>query len=95
MIQPDTVYERVQFQFEDDLFDTVPDLITFYVGSGKPISSLSGAKIKSPKNRLYPLSFYASKYSNLFPVSNSSLSSHMSRSTSECMRYNSSISSYR
>ncbi|KAI5744101.1 hypothetical protein M8J77_025711 [Diaphorina citri] len=95
VIQPDTVYERVQFQFEDDLFDTVPDLITFYVGSGKPISSLSGAKIKSPKNRLYPLSFYASKYSNLFPVSNSSLSSHMSRSTSECMRYNSSISSYR
>uniref|UniRef100_A0A8D9A9M9 Breast cancer anti-estrogen resistance protein 3 homolog n=3 Tax=Cacopsylla melanoneura TaxID=428564 RepID=A0A8D9A9M9_9HEMI len=99
VIQPDTVYERVQFQFEDDLFDTVPDLITFYVGSGKHISSLSGAKIKSPKNRLYPLSFYASKYAHLYPLSTSNLSSplssHMSRSTSECMRYNSSISSYR
>nr|CAD7431702.1 unnamed protein product [Timema monikensis] len=59
---PDTVYERVQYQFEDDAYDTVPDLITFYVGSGKPISSASGARIQTPKNRLYPLSFYASKY---------------------------------
>lgn len=90
VIQADTVYERVQFQFEDDLFDTVPDLITFYVGSGKPISSLSGAKIKSPKNRLYPLSFYATKYASHYAPSNCStppLSAHMSRSTSECMRY--------
>ncbi|CAG2060282.1 unnamed protein product [Timema podura] len=62
VIQPDTVYERVQYQFEDDAYDTVPDLITFYVGSGKPISSASGARIQTPKNRLYPLSFYASKY---------------------------------
>lgn len=62
VIQPDTVYERVQFQFEDDAYDTVPDLITYYVGSGKCISSASGARIQSPKNRLYPLSFYATKY---------------------------------
>ncbi|XP_067001303.1 breast cancer anti-estrogen resistance protein 3 homolog isoform X2 [Anabrus simplex] len=62
VIQPDTVYERVQYQFEDDAYDTVPDLITFYVGSGKSISSASGAKIHTPRNRLYPLSFYASKY---------------------------------
>lgn len=62
MIQPDTVYERVQYQFEDDAYDTVPDLITFYVGSGKPISSASGARITTPRNRLYPLSFYATKY---------------------------------
>ncbi|XP_075214377.1 breast cancer anti-estrogen resistance protein 3 homolog isoform X2 [Lycorma delicatula] len=62
VIQPDTVYERVQYQFEDDAYDTVPDLITYYVGSGKPISTLSGAKISKPRNRLYPLSFYASKY---------------------------------
>ncbi|XP_069674168.1 breast cancer anti-estrogen resistance protein 3 homolog isoform X3 [Periplaneta americana] len=62
LIQPDTVYERVQYQFEDDAYDTVPDLITFYVGSGKSISSASGARIQTPRNRLYPLSFYATKY---------------------------------
>lgn len=62
MIQPDTVYERVQYTFEDDLYDTVPDLITFYVGSGKPISAASGARIQIPRNRMYPLSFYAVKY---------------------------------
>ncbi|XP_055543891.1 breast cancer anti-estrogen resistance protein 3 homolog isoform X1 [Wyeomyia smithii] len=62
LIQPETVYERVQYQFEDDAYDTVPDLITFYVGSGKAISAASGARIQFPCNRLYPLSFYASKY---------------------------------
>ncbi|KAK4879548.1 hypothetical protein RN001_007694 [Aquatica leii] len=62
ILQPDTVYERVQYQFEDDAFDTVPDLITFYVGSGKSITATSGAKIQFPKNRMYPLSFYATKY---------------------------------
>lgn len=62
VIQPETVYERAQYQFEDDAYDTVPDLITFYVGSGKPISAASGAKIQFPCNRLYPLSFYVTKY---------------------------------
>ncbi|XP_037042558.1 breast cancer anti-estrogen resistance protein 3 homolog isoform X3 [Bradysia coprophila] len=62
LIQPETVYERVQFQFEDDAYDTVPDLITFYVGSGKAISAASGARIQFPCNRTYPLSFYATKY---------------------------------
>lgn len=62
MIQPETVYERIQYTFEDDLYDTVPDLITFYVGSGKPISAASGARIQIPRNRMYPLSFYAVKY---------------------------------
>lgn len=62
ILQPDTVYERVQYQFEDEPFDTVADLITSYVGSGKPITAASGARIQFPKNRMYPLSFYASKY---------------------------------
>lgn len=62
ILHRDTVYERIQYQFEDDAFDTVPDLITFYVGSGKPITAASGARIQFPKNRMYPLSFYASKY---------------------------------
>lgn len=62
ILQPDTVYEHVQYQFEDDAFDTVPDLITFYVGSGKAITIASGARIQFPKNRMYPLSFYSTKY---------------------------------
>ena len=62
VLQPDTVYERVQYRFEEDSFDTVPDLITYYVGSGKPITAVSGARIQNPRNRVYPLSFYANKY---------------------------------
>lgn len=62
IIQENTVYERIQYQFEDEAFDTVADLITSYVGSGRPITIASGAKIQFPKNRMYPLSFYATKY---------------------------------
>ncbi|XP_034941901.1 breast cancer anti-estrogen resistance protein 3 homolog [Chelonus insularis] len=55
VIQPETVYERAQFQFEDEAFDTVADLITFYVGSGRPITQTSGARIINPKPRSVPL----------------------------------------
>lgn len=34
----------------------------FTVGSGKPISVASAARIRYPCNRTYPLSFYATKY---------------------------------
>ncbi|KAM7353647.1 breast cancer anti-estrogen resistance protein 3 homolog isoform 2-T3 [Cochliomyia hominivorax] len=61
LVQPETVYERIQYQFEEDAFDAIPDLITFYVGSGKPISLASGARIQYPCNRTYPLSFYGHK----------------------------------
>ncbi|XP_065357968.1 breast cancer anti-estrogen resistance protein 3 homolog [Calliphora vicina] len=61
LVQPDTVYERIQYQFEEDAFDAIPDLITFYVGCGKPISLASGARIQYPCNRTYPLSFYGHK----------------------------------
>ncbi|XP_075151360.1 breast cancer anti-estrogen resistance protein 3 homolog isoform X2 [Haematobia irritans] len=61
LVQPETVYERVQYQFEEDAFDAIPDLITFYVGSGKSISLASGARIQYPCNRNYPLSFYGHK----------------------------------
>lgn len=71
LIQPDTVYERVQYQFEDDAYDTVPDLITYYVGSGKSISAASGARIRFPCNRTYPLSFYAAKYGINQAIANS------------------------
>ncbi|CAO1367711.1 unnamed protein product [Diamesa hyperborea] len=75
LIQPETVYERVQFQFEDEPFDTVPDLITFYVGSDKAISIASGARIQTPCNRIYPLSFYATKYGVPYSGSSNSIGS--------------------
>lgn len=57
ILQPDTVYESVQYRFEEDGFDTVPDLITYYVGSGKPVTTVSDAKIRTPRNRQHPLSW--------------------------------------
>lgn len=62
VLQPNTVYERIQYQLEDDSYDTVPNLVTCYVGSGKPISLASAAKIVRPINRSMPLSFYAVHY---------------------------------
>ncbi|KAK8766856.1 hypothetical protein V5799_006364 [Amblyomma americanum] len=62
VLQPFTVYERVQYQFEDDCFDTVPDLVTFYVGNKRPISAASGAVVSRPVNRSMPLSYYAQRY---------------------------------
>ncbi|KAF9411274.1 hypothetical protein HW555_009888 [Spodoptera exigua] len=58
VVHPDTVYERHQYQFEDEAYDTVADLITSYVGSGKPISAASGARIQYPANRVSPLTNY-------------------------------------
>lgn len=81
------MYESVQYRFEEDGFDTVPDLITYYVGSGKSITTASSAKIQKPKNRLYPLSFYANKYElqiqNHESRVDSPLSNFVSRSTVE------------
>ncbi|CAH2035425.1 unnamed protein product, partial [Iphiclides podalirius] len=58
VVHPETVYERYQYQFEDEAYDTVADLITSYVGSGKPISAASGARIQYPSNRVSPLTNY-------------------------------------
>ncbi|XP_021208199.1 SH2 domain-containing protein 3C [Bombyx mori] len=58
VVHPETVYERYQYQFEDEAYDTVADLITSYVGSGKPISAASGARIQYPANRMMPLTNY-------------------------------------
>lgn len=62
VFQPFTVYEKIQYQFEDDCFDTVPDLVTYYVGNKRPISAASGAVICKPVNRSMPLSYYATRY---------------------------------
>ncbi|ROT62705.1 hypothetical protein C7M84_019420 [Penaeus vannamei] len=62
IVQPNTVYERIQYQLEDDAYDTIPDLVRAYVGNKRPITISSGARITTPINRTQPLSFYASKY---------------------------------
>ncbi|KAG7172775.1 Breast cancer anti-estrogen resistance protein 3-like [Homarus americanus] len=62
VVQPNTVYERIQYQLEDDAYDSIPDLVRAYVGGKKPITVSSGARISTPVNRTAPLSFYASKY---------------------------------
>ncbi|XP_015907786.2 breast cancer anti-estrogen resistance protein 3 homolog [Parasteatoda tepidariorum] len=62
IVQPDTVYERIQFCFEKESFDSIPDFITYYVGSRCPLSESSGVIICRPVNRVMPLSYYASRY---------------------------------
>lgn len=75
VLQPETVYERVQYQFEDEAFDTVADLITFYVGSKRPISQASGARIVNPRHRKVPLSSGCSAFLSSGPSASSSSSS--------------------
>lgn len=55
VLQPNTVYERIEYTFEDECFDTITDLITFYVGNKRPISVASNAVITTPLNRTIPL----------------------------------------
>ncbi len=62
VVQPHTVYECVQYRLEEEPFDSVPDLITSYVGSGKVITAATGAKITTPLNRTQPLSVYSALY---------------------------------
>lgn len=56
------MYASIQYRLEDDPFDTVPDLVRYYVGSGKALTVASGAKITTPVNRSQPLSLYSSRY---------------------------------
>lgn len=58
VIQPDTVYEHFQYQFEGEAYDTIPDLVRSYVSSSKPVSLASGARIRTPSNRSAPLLVY-------------------------------------
>lgn len=62
ILNPDTVYERFQYCFEKESFDSIPDFITYYVGSRCPLSEASGVVISYPVNRVMPLSYYASRY---------------------------------
>ena len=62
VVQPHTVYESVQYRLEDEPFDSIADLVTCYVGSGKAVTAATGAKITTPINRTQPLSLYSSRY---------------------------------
>ncbi|KAF8782418.1 Breast cancer anti-estrogen resistance like protein [Argiope bruennichi] len=62
ILNPDTVYERFQYCFEKESFDSISDFITYYVGSKCPLSEASGVIISHPVNRVMPLSYYASRY---------------------------------
>ena len=62
VVQPNTVYASIQYTLEDEAFETIPDLVTCYVGSGKSVTAATGAKITTPVNRTQPLSLYSSRY---------------------------------
>lgn len=62
VFQPFTIYEKIQYRFEDESFDTLQDLVTYYVGSKQAIFSSSGVSISRPINRNMPLTFYLSRY---------------------------------
>ncbi|XP_031536284.2 breast cancer anti-estrogen resistance protein 3 isoform X1 [Vicugna pacos] len=53
---------RVQYQFEAERFDSVPDLVRCYVGSRRPVSRQSGAVIFQPVNRTLPLRCLEARY---------------------------------
>ncbi|XP_054159184.1 breast cancer anti-estrogen resistance protein 3 homolog [Oppia nitens] len=56
LINANTDYQTVGYAFEDDYFDSISNLITYYVGNKRPISLASMAVITTPVNRLHPLS---------------------------------------
>ncbi|NXA08913.1 BCAR3 protein, partial [Sapayoa aenigma] len=53
---------RVQYHLELESFDSVPDLVRYYVGNRAPVSKQSGAIIFQPINRTVPLRCLEEKY---------------------------------
>ncbi|CAL8277941.1 unnamed protein product [Merluccius merluccius] len=48
---------KVQYVLETDSFDSVQDLVGFYLGQRRPVSQASGAHIYSPVSRTLPLRY--------------------------------------
>ena len=67
---------KVQYQFEQELCDTVPELISMYIREHKPVSDASGAIISKPVNRRLSADSYLSNQNTkiLYPVRFSSKS---------------------
>ncbi|XP_070176188.1 breast cancer anti-estrogen resistance protein 3 homolog isoform X2 [Littorina saxatilis] len=52
----------ISYQFEEDSFGSIQELIQFYLSRQKPVTQASGAVLKNPVSRSMPLSYYDSKY---------------------------------
>ncbi|XP_050397332.1 breast cancer anti-estrogen resistance protein 3 homolog isoform X3 [Patella vulgata] len=60
---------QISYQFEEESFDTIQNLINFYLTQNKFITRTSKAKLKKPIKRSMPLSYYDSKYGALSNLS--------------------------
>uniref|UniRef100_A0A3Q0RIX7 SH2 domain containing 3Cb n=1 Tax=Amphilophus citrinellus TaxID=61819 RepID=A0A3Q0RIX7_AMPCI len=56
-VQSAETYTRVQYSLESEVFDSLPALVHFYVGSRAALTRWSGAEIHRPVNRTLPLSY--------------------------------------
>ena len=65
VLQHGSPYSKIQFAFEREGFDSVPALIMYHKGNNIPISTQSGAIIRTPINREVPLSFSDVKYASI------------------------------
>ncbi|KAL8562845.1 hypothetical protein ACOMHN_004537 [Nucella lapillus] len=55
----------ISYQFEEEAFYSIQELIQFYLTWHKPVTLASGAVLKTPVSRSMPLSYYDSKYGTL------------------------------
>lgn len=56
-VQSAETYTRLQYSLESEVFDSLPALVHFYVGSRAALTRWSGAEIHRPVNRTLPLSY--------------------------------------
>ncbi|XP_040013561.1 SH2 domain-containing protein 3C isoform X2 [Xiphias gladius] len=68
---------KVQYMLETDSFDSVQELVRFYIGQRKPVSQSSGAHIYCPVSRTLPLRYLEAT----FALSNSKQGSAYSPSS--------------
>lgn len=57
VLQSSETYPRIQYSLEDKAFESLPDLVHFYVGSRAALTWWTGAQIHRPVNRTLPLSY--------------------------------------
>ncbi|CAG2102043.1 unnamed protein product [Medioppia subpectinata] len=55
VMNANTDYQKIRYSLEDDSFDSITDLITYYVGNKRPLTLASMAVITTPVNRSHPL----------------------------------------
>lgn len=57
VIQAAEAHSRTKYSLEGEAFDSIPDLVHYYVGSRAALTLRSRAQINQPVNRRLPLSF--------------------------------------